>query len=206
MVCSACVIRSRSSLRDMANGGTWTLSLTNAQRKKSHGVRSGERSGQGKRWLSPFAARPIQRCWRTRLRSTRTFLWKLGEHRPVVECNRHNWCSFRVTTSFPHHYFLHTLYIQQDESYTVYFVWKLLYMFRVVPPPSIRSANNYIYSICHLSHRYRHPQHTQTSSNSSTIAADSSNGVTNNRCCRYSCLRSWWWVVVPTETCRAVSR
>ena len=28
------------------------------------------------------------------------------------------------------------------------------------------------------------------SSNSSTIAADSSNGVTNTRCCRYSCLRS----------------
>jgi len=29
--------------------------------------------------------------------------------------------------------------------------------------------------------------------------------VTNTRCCRYSCLRSWWWVVVPPETCRAVS-
>ena len=52
-------------------------------------------------WLSPFAARPIQRCWRTRLRSTRTFLWKLGEHLPVVECNRHNWCSVGVITSFP---------------------------------------------------------------------------------------------------------
>jgi hypothetical protein len=35
----------------------------------------------------------------------------------------------------------------------------------------------------------RHPQHTQTGSNSSTIAADSSNGVTNTRCCRYSCMR-----------------
>ena len=32
--------------------------------------------------------------------------------------------------------------------------------------------------------------HTQKSSNSSTIAAGSSNGVTNTRCCRYSCLRS----------------
>jgi len=30
----------------------------------------------------------------------------------------------------------------------------------------------------------------QSSSNSSTIAADSSNGVTNIRCCRYSCVRS----------------
>jgi hypothetical protein len=32
----------------------------------------------------------------------------------------------------------------------------------------------------------RHPQQTQTCSNSSTIAADSSNGVTNTRCCRYN--------------------
>jgi hypothetical protein len=32
--------------------------------------------------------------------------------------------------------------------------------------------------------------HTQTGSNSSTIAADSSNGVTNTRCCRCSCMRS----------------
>jgi hypothetical protein len=48
--------------------------------------------------------------------------------------------------------------------------------------------------------------HTQTGSNSSTIAADSSNGVTNTRCCRYSCMRSWWWFGVPSETCRAVSR
>jgi len=36
--------------------------------------------------------------------------------------------------------------------------------------------------------------------------ASSSNGVTNTICCRYSCLRSWWWVEVPSETCRAVSR
>jgi len=40
------------------------------------------------------------------------------------------------------------------QSYTVYFIWKLLYMFRVVPPPIIRSANNCIYSIWYLSHRY----------------------------------------------------
>jgi len=30
----------------------------------------------------------------------------------------------------------------------------------------------------------------QSSSNSSTIAADSNNGVTNTGCCRYSCMRS----------------
>jgi len=68
------------------------------------------------------------------------------------------------------------------QRYTVYFIWKLLYMFRVVPSPIIRSANNCIYSIWYLSHRVLcavggvwHPQHTQTSSNSSTIAAGSSN-------------------------------
>jgi len=32
------------------------------------------------------------------------------------------------------------------------------------------------------------------------------NGVTNTRCRRYSCLRSWWWMLVPPETCSAVSR
>ena len=40
------------------------------------------------------------------------------------------------------------------QRYTVYFIWKLLYMFRVVPPPIIRSANNCIYSIWYLSRRY----------------------------------------------------
>jgi hypothetical protein len=52
----------------------------------------------------------------------------------------------------------------------------------------------------------RHPQHTQTGSNSSTIASDSSRGVTNTRCCRYSCMFSWWWVQEPPEICRAISR
>ena len=40
------------------------------------------------------------------------------------------------------------------QRYTVYFIWKLLYMFRVVPSPIIRSANNCIYSIWYLSDRY----------------------------------------------------
>jgi hypothetical protein len=29
---------------------------------------------------------------------------------------------------------------------------------------------------------------------------------TDLRCCRYSCMRSWWWVEVPLKTCRAISR
>ena len=35
----------------------------------------------------------------------------------------------------------------QMQRYTVYFIWKLLYMFRVVPPPIIRSAYNCVYSV-----------------------------------------------------------
>ena len=40
------------------------------------------------------------------------------------------------------------------QRYTVYFIWKLLYMFRVIPSLIIRSANNCIYSIWYLSRRY----------------------------------------------------
>jgi hypothetical protein len=34
------------------------------------------------------------------------------------------------------------------------YIWKLLYMFRVVLPPIIRSKYNCVYSIWYLSHRY----------------------------------------------------
>jgi hypothetical protein len=40
------------------------------------------------------------------------------------------------------------------QLYTVYYIWKLLYMFRVVLPPIVRSANNCIYSIWYLSDHY----------------------------------------------------
>jgi hypothetical protein len=38
------------------------------------------------------------------------------------------------------------------------------------------------------------------------IATDSSNGVTNTRSCKYTRMRSWLWVEVPPELCKAVSR
>jgi len=40
------------------------------------------------------------------------------------------------------------------QHYTVHFIRKPLYMLRVAPPPIIRRANNCIYSIRYLSHRY----------------------------------------------------
>ena len=71
------------------------------------------------------------------------------------------------------------------QRYTVYFIWKLLYVFRVVPPPIIRSAYNCIYSIWYLSHRRCCLPLSWKSWNWSEC-----DGVTNTRCCRYSCLRS----------------
>jgi hypothetical protein len=40
------------------------------------------------------------------------------------------------------------------QLYTVYYIWELLYMFRVVPSPIIRSAYICIYSIWYLSRLY----------------------------------------------------
>ena len=107
-------------------------------------------------------------------------------------------------------YYLIILISNEMQLYTVYFIWKLLYVFRVVPPPILRSAYNCIYSVWYLSHRncnlplswkrwnlfecavdsVLHSQHTQTGSSTSTIAAGSNNGLTNTRCCRYNCLSS----------------
>jgi hypothetical protein len=80
------------------------------------------------------------------------------------------------------------------QRYTVYFIWKLLYVFR--------SADNYLQHLVFVTpvlltaavveelELIRVCWHIQTSSNSSTMAAGSSNDVTNTSCCRYSCLRS----------------
>jgi len=72
-------------------------------------------------------------------------------------------------------------YISNNSNFTQFIcIWKLLYMFRVVPPHIIRSAYNSIYNICYLSDRYCYLP----------PGAGNSNGLTNIRCCRYSCLRS----------------
>jgi hypothetical protein len=77
-----------------------------------------------------------------------------------------------------------SIYLTRCNFTQFIYIWKLLYMFWVVPPPIIRSAYNFIYSIWYLSDCYQ------------PLAAGSSNGVTNTRCCRYSCVHSWWWVEV----------
>jgi len=48
----------------------------------------------------------------------------------------------------------HPVYPTRCNDTQFIYTWKLLYMFRVVPPPIIKSAYNCIYSIWYLSHRY----------------------------------------------------
>jgi hypothetical protein len=82
-------------------------------------------------------------------------------------------------------------YIQQDAtSHSLFISGNCSTCFGWYFHPSSRGAYNCIYSIWYLSHRYCYLPQSWNSSNSSTIAADSSNGVTNTRCCRYSCMRS----------------
>ena len=64
-------------------------------------------------------------------------------------------------------FFMHIVqYISNKmQLYTVYYIWKMLYMFRVLIPPTIRSAYNRIYSIWYLSHRYCYLRLSQKSWN-----------------------------------------
>jgi hypothetical protein len=121
-----------------------------------------------------------------------------------TSCTVHtNNCPRSTCTSY---YVVSVIFITDTKLFNLYFniyptrcnftefiyIQKLLYMFRVVPPPTIRSTYYCIYSIWYLSHRYCYLPLLWKSwnSNFSTIAAGSSNGVTNTRCCKYSCMCS----------------
>jgi len=56
------------------NGGTKTVSITNPQNKKSHGVKSGDWGGHHINASSSFPVRPIQLCGKLQLRYPRTSL------------------------------------------------------------------------------------------------------------------------------------
>jgi hypothetical protein len=97
------------------------------------------------------------------------------------------------------------------QRYTVYFVWKLLYMFRVVTAKNIlicvqqdATLHNLfcLETALHVSggttthHQERkqlylqHLVFVRPLLLPAATAAGSNNGLTNTKCCRYSCLRS----------------
>ena len=56
------------------SGGTKTVSFTNPQKKKSHGVKTGDRGGHRINASSYFPVSPIHLCGKLRLRCPRTTL------------------------------------------------------------------------------------------------------------------------------------
>ena len=84
-----------------------------------------------------------------------------------------------------------SIIVQQDATiYSLLDFCKLLYMFRAVTPPIIRSTYNCNYNIWHWSNRLCYlPLYRSCwncSSNSCSIAAGSRDGLTSARCCNYS--------------------
>jgi len=57
------------------SGGTKTVSFTNRQKKKSHGVKAGDRGGHRINASSSFPVCPIHLCGKFRLRYPHTSLW-----------------------------------------------------------------------------------------------------------------------------------
>jgi hypothetical protein len=119
-----------------------------------------------------------------------------------------------------------SIIVQQDAAmYSSLYFCKLLYMFRVVTPPIIRSTYNCNYSIWHWSNFGKCSMWSQLKVRDmepsllpSALAEGNRDGsladvthcifrsLTNARCCNYSYMCSWWWVELPPETCRAVYR
>jgi len=126
-----------------------------------------------------------------------------------------------------------SIIVQKDATmYSLLYFCKLLYMFRVVIPPIIRSTYNSNYSIWHWSNfgkcsvwsqlRMRDMDQSllpsaivrsrkvaETGPYLSTLADFTHSilrSLTSARCCNYSYMCSWWWVELPPETCRAVYR
>jgi len=79
--------------------------------------------------------------------------------------------------------------------YSLLYFCKVLYMFRVITPPIIRSTYNCNYSIWHR--LYCLPlswRRWNWKFKISTTAEVSRDCLTSARCCNYSYMCSWWWV------------
>jgi hypothetical protein len=96
---------------------------------------------------------------------------------------------------------------------------KLLYMFRVVTPPIIRSTYNCNYSIWYWSNFGKCSVWSQlkmrdmvptvcATFRDRTIAEGNTDGTVHTlyTCYNYSYMCSWWWVELLLETCGAVYR
>ena len=84
------------------------------------------------------------------------------------------------------------IYFKRDATLHILFISeKLLYMFRVVSSPIIRSTYNCIYSIWYLL--------TVRDENKLLVIYSYPLQLTSTRYCKYSYMCSWWWVKIPPE-------
>jgi len=126
-----------------------------------------------------------------------------------------------------------SIIVQQEPTmYSLLYFCKLLYMFRVVTPPIIRSTYNCNYSIWHWSNfekcsvwsqlkmRGMDPWSLLPSAFVPSLKVAEIAGpylssladftycifrsLTRVRCCNCSYMCSWWWGELPPEICRAV--
>jgi hypothetical protein len=95
---------------------------------------------------------------------------------------------------------------QYGTMYSLLYFFTLLYMFRVVTPPIIRSTYNSNYNIWHWSNFGKCSVWSQLNMRVMDPSDQTSRSLTSARCCNYSYMCSWWWVELPPETCTAVYR
>ena len=98
----------------------------------------------------------------------------------------------------------------KDESYgpvsATFRYRKLLYMFRVVTSPIIRSTYNCNYSIWHWSNFGKCSVWSQLKMRGMDLSLLLSAIAEGSRDRSIPHMCSWWWVELPPETCRAVYR
>ena len=113
-----------------------------------------------------------------------------------------NWSSCKVPV------IIFLIYIQQDATLHSLFLsgnCSTCFGWYHHPSSGAQTTVSTESGICHTIiaiYRYRGTVGTGLSVLWVAYAADSNNGVTNTRFRGYSCLRSWWWVMVPPETCK----
>jgi hypothetical protein len=106
-------------------------------------------------------------------------MWFEDDHLPVETCSCLTWDVYSYTNRSM------VIIFQQDATmYSSLYLYKLLYLFRAVTPPIIKSTYNCNYGIWHWS-------------NFEKCSVCIFRSLTSARCCNYSYTSSWWWSSCP---------
>jgi len=131
------------------------LAALNIQRGRDHGL------APYNAWREPCGLQPLT-DWSDLLRvmsaETQRKLKRVYRSVSVILVIQWNTrtlgCQLNFQRSVHHKYIPIYVYPTRCTVTQFIYIWKLLYMFQVVPPPIIRSTHNCIYSIWYLSNHY----------------------------------------------------